>query len=84
MVVPKTNGSAREVLADHTVRARRGKSYSENTALLTASFEIGVALHQDSALRLFIIVPDVISDTCRTGLPIKSIYADALSPLRNR
>ena len=49
----------------------------------TVSFEIGVALHQDSALRLFIIVQDVLSDTCRTGLPIKSMYADALSPLRN-
>ena len=78
MVVPKTNGSPRGVLADHTVRARRGRNCTENTVRLTANFEIGVGLHQGSALRLFVIVRDVISETCRTGLSMKSMYADDL------
>ena len=43
-----------------------------------AGFETGVGLHQGPALspQQFIIVLDVISEICRSGLSMGSFYAD--------
>jgi len=47
---------------------------------LTEPFEIGVGLHQGSALSpfLFIMVMDVVTTGCRTGLPWELLFADDL------
>jgi len=44
-------------------------------------FEIGLGLHQGSTLSplRYIIELDMTRETCRTGLPLESLYAGDLS-----